>query len=66
VTDYPAAVIVTNNLIKDYMLNYARSLIYTTSLNCANIIAADASFDMLLDGTASCVRLVPTHFHVKL
>lgn len=46
------AVIVTNNVIKDYMVNYARSLIYTTSLSYANIIAADASFDMLLDGTA--------------
>ncbi|KAF9450486.1 PLP-dependent transferase [Macrolepiota fuliginosa MF-IS2] len=47
------AVVLTNNLIKDYMLNYARSLIYTTSLSYANIIAADASFDMLTDGTAS-------------
>ncbi|KXN84371.1 8-amino-7-oxononanoate synthase [Leucoagaricus sp. SymC.cos] len=47
------AVIITNNLIKDYMLNYARSLIYTTSLSYANIIAADASFDMLTDRTAS-------------
>ncbi len=34
------------------MLNYARSLIYTTSLSFSNIIAADASFDMLVDGTA--------------
>ncbi|TFK61681.1 PLP-dependent transferase [Pluteus cervinus] len=46
------AVILTSVLIRDYLLNYARSLIYTTSLNYANIIAADASFDMLEDGTA--------------
>ncbi|KAJ7137940.1 pyridoxal phosphate-dependent transferase [Mycena epipterygia] len=46
------AVILTSPLIRDYLLNYARSLIYTTSLNFANIIAADSSFDMLMDGTA--------------
>ncbi|PPQ63215.1 hypothetical protein CVT24_005675 [Panaeolus cyanescens] len=46
------AVIATNTLIRDYMLNYARSLIYTTSLSYTNIIAADCSFDMLVDGTA--------------
>lgn len=46
------AVIVTTTLIRDYLLNYARSLIYTTSLNYANIVAADCSFDMLADGTA--------------
>ncbi len=34
------------------MLNYARSLIYTTSLSFSNIVAADSSFDMLVDGTA--------------
>ncbi|KAJ7706856.1 pyridoxal phosphate-dependent transferase [Mycena rosella] len=46
------AVILTSPLIRDYLLNYARSLIYTTSLSFANIIAADSSFDMLVDGTA--------------
>ncbi|KAG6836369.1 hypothetical protein H0H93_008730 [Arthromyces matolae] len=47
------AVILTSTLIRDYLLNYARSLIYTTSLSNANIIAADSSFDLLEDGTAS-------------
>ncbi|KAF8151049.1 PLP-dependent transferase [Crassisporium funariophilum] len=51
------AVILTNTLIRDYLLNYARSLIYTTSLSYANIIAADCSFDMLIDGTAQHVSL---------
>ncbi|KDR78610.1 hypothetical protein GALMADRAFT_63676 [Galerina marginata CBS 339.88] len=46
------AVVITSTLIRDYLLNYARSLIYTTSLSYANIIAADCSFDMLVDGTA--------------
>ncbi|KAF7314327.1 Aminotran-1-2 domain-containing protein [Mycena kentingensis (nom. inval.)] len=45
------AVILTSPFIRDYLLNYARSLIYTTSLSHANIIAADSSFDMLMDGT---------------
>lgn len=46
------AVVLTNTLIRDYLLNYARSLIYTTSLSYANIIAANCSFDMLTNGTA--------------
>ena len=50
------AVVLTNQLIKDYLLNYARSLIYTTSLNCSSIISADCSFDLLEDGTAGKVR----------
>lgn len=54
------AVIITTTLIRDYLLNYARSLIYTTSLSYANIIAADCSFDMLTDGTAQRVRFLPS------
>ncbi|THH03343.1 hypothetical protein EW146_g10461 [Bondarzewia mesenterica] len=46
------AVLLTNTLARDYLLNYARPLIYTTSLSHANIIAADCSFDMLENGTA--------------
>ncbi|PPQ85644.1 LOW QUALITY PROTEIN: hypothetical protein CVT25_012766 [Psilocybe cyanescens] len=53
------AVVVTNTLIRDYLLNYARSLIYTTSLSYANIVAADCSFDMLIDGTAQHVTFLP-------
>jgi len=34
------------------MINYARSLIYTTSLSYANVIAVDCSFDMLDNGAA--------------
>ena len=32
---------------RDYMINYARSFIYTTSISYANIIAVDSSFDLL-------------------
>ncbi|KAI9507148.1 pyridoxal phosphate-dependent transferase [Russula earlei] len=46
------AVLLTDRLIRDYLLNYARPLIYTTSLSNAAIIAASCSFDLLEDGTA--------------
>lgn len=49
------AVILTNILIRDYLLNYARPLIYTTSLTLANILAVDASLDLLQDGTTSAL-----------
>lgn len=51
------AVVLTNEVVRDYLLNYARSLIYTTSLSYHNIIAADCSFDLLEDGTAQHVSL---------
>ena len=51
-----AAVIATNTLIRDYLLNYARPLIYTTSLSHSNVIAANCSFDMLENGSAQQVR----------
>lgn len=50
------AVIVTNILLRDYMINYARTLIYTTSLSYANVIAVDCSFDMLKNGAAQKVH----------
>ncbi|TDL25764.1 PLP-dependent transferase [Rickenella mellea] len=46
------AVILTSPIVREYLVNYARPLIYTTSLNNASIIAADCSFDLLEDGTA--------------
>jgi 8-amino-7-oxononanoate synthase len=50
-----SAVILTSTLIRDYLLNYARPLIYTTALSNAAIIAASCSFDLLEDGTAEKV-----------
>jgi 8-amino-7-oxononanoate synthase len=49
------AVLLTSTLIRDYLLNYARPLIYTTSLSNTAIIAASCSFDILEDGTAKKV-----------
>ncbi|EJD06919.1 PLP-dependent transferase [Fomitiporia mediterranea MF3/22] len=47
------AVVLTSQLVKDYLLNYARPLIYTTALSCANIVAINCSFDLLEDGTTT-------------
>jgi len=49
------AVVLTSELIRDYLLNYARSLIFTTSLSNANIVLAECSFDLLEDGTTKIV-----------
>ena len=48
--------LLTNTLIRDYLLNYARPLIYTTSLSNLAVIAASCSFDLLEDGTADRVK----------
>jgi 8-amino-7-oxononanoate synthase len=53
------AVMVTNSLLRDYMINYARTLIYTTSLSYANVIAVNCSFDMLNNGVAKKVCQYP-------
>jgi 8-amino-7-oxononanoate synthase len=60
------AVVVTNNLLRDYMINYARTLIYTTSLSYANVIAVDCSFDMLDNGVAKTVCQYPRLVHITL
>ncbi|KAG8212853.1 PLP-dependent transferase [Butyriboletus roseoflavus] len=49
------AVLLTTELVKDYLLNYARSFVYTTTLTFANIIAVNCSFDMLEDGTTEAL-----------
>jgi len=46
------AVVLASEIIRDYLQNYARPLIYTTGLSYPNIILADCSFDMLENGTA--------------
>ena len=54
--------LLTNTLIRDYLLNYARPLIYTTALSNLTVIAASCSFDLLEDGTAD--RVSVAHFYV--
>lgn len=52
------AVLLTNTVVRDYLLNYARPLIYTTALSNANIVAASCSFDMLENGVAKEVSFM--------
>ena len=52
------AVLLVPPLVKQYLINYARTLIYTTSLSYANIISANCSFDVLESGRAGEVRLL--------
>ncbi|KAG0705835.1 PLP-dependent transferase [Suillus ampliporus] len=51
------AAILTTELIRDYLLNYARPLIYTTTLTYANVIAVECAFDMLENGSAEVLAL---------
>lgn len=37
----------TTPTVREYLVNYARSLIYTTTLSYANVISIDCSFDIL-------------------
>jgi 7-keto-8-aminopelargonate synthetase-like enzyme len=54
-------VLLTSSLVRDYLLNFARPLIYTTSLSNAAIIAASCSFDLLEDGIAEKVPVPFRH-----
>ena len=53
---YGIAVLLVPPIVKQYLINYARTLIYTTSLSYANIISANCSFDLLESGGADEVR----------
>ncbi|KAJ6510533.1 pyridoxal phosphate-dependent transferase [Mycena sanguinolenta] len=53
------AVILTNPVARLYLINYAQSFIYTTSLPLFNVVAIGCSFDMLeLVGDQLLVRLM--------
>jgi 8-amino-7-oxononanoate synthase len=57
----PTAALLANSLIRDYLLNYARPSIYTTSLGNATIISASYSF-----GTAERVHVLALAFATLL
>ncbi|KIO34694.1 hypothetical protein M407DRAFT_210007 [Tulasnella calospora MUT 4182] len=46
------AVVICSPLIRSYLCNYARSLIFTTALSHSNVISIGCSFDLLEDGTS--------------
>ncbi|KAH7907130.1 PLP-dependent transferase [Hygrophoropsis aurantiaca] len=45
------AAILTTPLIRDYLINYARPIIYTTAPTYATVLAIDSAFDLLVDET---------------
>ncbi|GBE90109.1 predicted protein [Sparassis crispa] len=51
------AVMLTTPLVHDYLLNYARSLIYTTSLSYTSVLSVDCSLDLLVDGSATALSM---------
>ena len=56
------AVLVKNTLIRNYMINYARSFIYTTSIYYANTIVVDSLFDLLERGASELVSVFQNTF----
>ena len=49
--------LLTSPLVREYLINFARPLIYTTAISNMNVVAADCVFDMLEDGTTEEVCL---------
>lgn len=45
-----------NPLIRSYLVNYARPLIYSTAMPLMNVVAIKAAFEMLEEGHGDVVR----------
>lgn len=54
-TPTPAAVVLCSPLLRSYLINYARPLVYSTAMPHLNVIAASKSFEMLEDGHGDAV-----------
>lgn len=52
------AVVICSPLVRSYLCNYARSLIFTTALSHSNVISIGCSFDLLEDGTSEKVPVL--------
>lgn len=50
------AVVLCSPLIRSYLINYARPLIYSTVMTHMNALAISKSFEMLEEGHADIVR----------
>ncbi|KAG8699277.1 hypothetical protein FRC09_006714 [Ceratobasidium sp. 395] len=51
------AVVICDALTREYLINYARSFIFTTAPTVASVIAMGCSFDMIENGTAGRICL---------
>ncbi|KAG9121621.1 hypothetical protein FRC07_002358, partial [Ceratobasidium sp. 392] len=57
------AVVICDALTREYLINYARSFIFTTAPTVASVIAMGCSFDMIVNGTTE--RLANQLFKVS-
>ncbi|CAE6406632.1 unnamed protein product [Rhizoctonia solani] len=57
------AVVICDSLMREYLINYARSFIFTTAPTMANVIAMGCSFDMVDNGTTQ--RLATQLFKIS-
>lgn len=56
----PLAAVLASPLIRNYLINYARPLIYSTAMTHLSVLAVQKSLEMLEEGEADPVSLSPT------
>lgn len=63
-TNFGPAIILSSNIIKQYLINYARPLIYTTFMSYASLSAIKVGYDWLRTGKTNKVsRLLDIECH---
>ncbi|KFY93222.1 hypothetical protein V500_03835 [Pseudogymnoascus sp. VKM F-4518 (FW-2643)] len=54
------AIMLCSPLTREYMINYARPLIYTTFMSYPSLVAIRTVYDLMIDGGTVAVRFPPT------
>lgn len=62
--------ILCSSIVRHYLVNYARTLIYTTAMTFPSLASIDAAYDYLISGKAEerrrQLKILIQHCHVKL
>ncbi|KAI1111030.1 PLP-dependent transferase [Nemania sp. NC0429] len=62
--------ILCSSVVRHYLINYARTLIYTTAMSFPSLASIDAAYDYLISGKAEArrrqLKILIQHCHVKL
>lgn len=62
--------ILCSSIVRHYLINYARTLIYTTAMSFPSLASIDAAYDYLISGKAEQrrrqLKILIRHCHVKL